>query len=116
MDRMINKLTERLAGASSRRGFLRTLGKITAGGAGAVAALATGMGLASATPLCCPGGKTCSGSTCPANTGVGNISYCCTAHDCVTHVTVCNDCYFVWAGDRFYVCTYTTIGSGVCAC
>lgn len=116
MDRMINKLTGHLAGASSRRGFMRALGKMAVGGAGAIAALAAGVGVASATPLCCAGGRTCSSNSCPPGYVIGKVSYCCTAHDCHTHVTVCNDCYTSFGGINLYECTFTSIGSGICAC
>jgi hypothetical protein len=117
MDRIINKLAQHLAGTnSSRRGFMRTLGRITLGGAGAIAAIATGAGIASANPLLCCSGNACSGSSCPGGGNVENVYYCCTAQDCVTHVTVCNDCYVVFGGQRFYECTYTTTSSSICGC
>jgi hypothetical protein len=116
MDRIINKLTERLTGVSSRRSFMRTLGKITVGGAGAIAALVTGTRLASAAPLCCSGTACSTTNACPYGTYLGDHTYCCTAHDCKTHVTVCNNCYFLFGGQSYYYCTYTTVSSSTCPC
>ena len=117
MDRMMNKLTQRIAGTSSRRGFMRIIGKVTLGGAGAIAALASGIGIASADASCCGQGTTfCPSNTCPSGSFLHNQTTCCVNFNCGTRYTVCNNCYISILGGLTYKCTYTTASSQSCPC
>lgn len=84
MDHLMNKLTEHLAEATSRRGFMRTFGKVVVGGASIAAGLAIRPGNAAASTLqpagrsipdtgcdykCCSGTK-CAICSCPSGTYV----------------------------------------------
>lgn len=120
MDHIINKLTERLAEATSRRGFMRTLGKVVVGGASIVAGLAIRTGNASAStvqpasrsipangcPLQCCTGTPCASCTCPSNTYVNYVWYCCLSNPCPNYALQCHDCYN--NSNNQYNCTYVT--------
>ncbi len=55
MNRLINKLSEYLAAPKSRRGFIRTISRVTVGVSAVAAGIALGTGVASASPdlTCC---------------------------------------------------------------
>lgn len=88
MDNVINQVSKRLADASSRRGFLSTLGKavLIASGAGALAATqGTGVALAA---NCCFGPAYC-GPNCPSGTSSRYTWGCCGGRTFI----YCDDCY-----------------------
>lgn len=103
MDELINRLSERLAKNSSRRGFFSTIGRVVLG----AAAVLTGQGIftqaAEAAPGCCTSGHagTCPGSGCPSGSSV-QYTWRCGRHN--GHYTVCNDC----KSNGKLVCVYAT--------
>jgi hypothetical protein len=86
MDRIINRLSNRWAKVSSRRGFLATLGKVALVASGTVAAV-QGAGLALASN-CCNAGGTYFCSSCPSGTSNTYEWTCCGGGT----VTYCDDC------------------------
>ena len=96
MDEIIKRISERLAGQSSRRGFFSKIGKAVLGSA----AILTGQGFfaqqAEAATLKCCTGTPCPSSGCPSGTGQHYTWSC-------GHFT-CHDCYNSTTGK--YACTF----------
>lgn len=89
---MINRLAETLAARSSRRGFIKTLGKITA----VAAALAAGAFITAKPALadileCCTG-HACDTQSCPSGTQVSYQWVCCNRVGGGFDEYFCNDC------------------------
>jgi len=103
MDKFMNRLTEGLSGASTRRGFLGTAGKVAAGAAAAVAA--GGVGVAEAAPACCSGARACypAGDCPPGSNDSKNPSYLCCYNNYQHNEYICTDCI---TPDGFYDCTF----------
>lgn len=124
MAHIIDRLTERLAATSSRRGFLDRMGKVVAGASAAAAGIGILSGFANApenvSVLCChcPKGDPscgCPTEACPSGTYRGYNWYCCT-YDCPPQPQVlCQDCYN--NSDSSYNCTYAySYGHTICPC
>ncbi len=128
MNRLINKLSEYLAAPKSRRGFIRTISRVTVGVSAVAAGIALGTGVASASPdltcctstdpvqhqnehLCSPPNN---GFACPYGTFQHGSWTCCPAHDCMTHQNNCWDCYN--NSDASYNCTWGQANGTICSC
>lgn len=96
MDDFVSKVSERLATASSRRGFLGTMAKVAAGVAATVAGLGGGaqIALAASTLDCChpaPGTGGCPTRACPSGTHLASYTWlCCYSTQC--RPRRCYDC------------------------
>jgi hypothetical protein len=97
VDDIIKWASKRLAGETSRRGFVSTLGKLAVGAAGLITASAFPRDTEAAQLQCCTGAACSSGSRCPSGTTVGYTWSC--------GKWLCNDCL---DSSNNYVCTYKT--------
>ena len=98
MDDIIKRASERLAGETSRRGFVSMLAKVAAGAAGLLTVSAFPHDTEAASLNCC-GGTPCSSSSCPSNAPVNSYTWQCGAQN-QFH---CHDCF---TSRGTYVCTY----------
>ena len=96
MDGVIKRASERLAGETSRRGFVSMLGKVAAGAAGLITAGAFPHDAAASSLHCCSG-TPCSTDGCPGGTTVQYTWNC-------GYVWYCNDCY---DSSGHFVCVYS---------
>jgi hypothetical protein len=113
---MLDRLTQRAAEESSRRGFLSNVAKLTLGAAAVATGLAKGVDTAHAdgAPLYCCTTTACSGNVCPAGSSfVGGWQwYCCDNTSCIKYL--CKDCVGSHGG---YFCTVVSrTNLGGCAC
>lgn len=135
MSNIMNRLTEGLAGQSSRRGFIGTMGKVVAAlGAISIGEFFTAGQVLAASPdcpqgccgpcvnccwnppsyckttaaLCCTG-HACPNNYCPSGTYGSYNWYCCYPGPHIA--VVCYDCRFNC--DHSYACTYT-VENGYC--
>ncbi len=97
MDKIVYQVSERLAAASSRRGFMSIVGKVALG----AAAIAAGQGLGEAraagvspdnVSIACCSGVGCQNLYCPAGSHYQYNWQCCLASNCFKYQ--CNDCYY----------------------
>lgn len=99
MDEFIKRISERLAGESSRRGFFSRMWKAALG---ATAVAFGGQSFfaqtAEAASLRCCTGRSCSGSGCPSNAPYNHYTWSCGSF-------FCHDCFTSATGGT-YVCTY----------
>jgi hypothetical protein len=116
MDKIINHVSERLAteSASSRRGFIGTLGKVALGAAAFVAGGESLVTAHAATPdnvsIACCSGNGCPNLYCPSGSSVQHLYRCCL---CSNHIEYyCNDCYNQFG----YLCTYSAHTGNTCPC
>jgi hypothetical protein len=106
MDAIIKRISERLAGRSSRRGFFSTMGKAVLG----AAALITGQSFfaqkaEAATTLHCCTGTACLTTGCPPGASVQYRWHCGHTSDSdYGDYYVCHDCYL----SGKFVCVYAT--------
>ena len=99
MDDIIKRASERLAGETSRRGFVSMLGKLAAGAAGLITVSAFPHDAnAAAFPMLCCTGTPCSTDGCPSGTTVHYTWSCNT-------IWYCHDCYDSSGG---FVCVYAS--------
>ena len=114
MDQIVDKLAQRLANSTSRRGFLGKLGKAALGAAAVAAGVAAGSGVAfAAVDLRCCTGTGCPSFTCPSGTHAGYSWTCCVSFDCFHKFQKCQDCF---NGSNAYVCTYPIGTATTCPC
>ena len=86
MDGVIKRASERLAGETSRRGFVSLLAKVAAGAAGLLTVSAFPHDTEASNLKCCTGNP-CSSSSCPSNAPNNSYTWSCghwTCHDCFT--------------------------------
>jgi hypothetical protein len=105
MDKIIKRMSERLAAQSSRRGFFSVLG----GGVLGVVALVTGQGFFAqaadaASSLHCCTGRACSSTHCPSGSSIHYTWHC--GHPSGGGYYVCHDCYSTTT--HHLVCVYAT--------
>jgi hypothetical protein len=118
VEKIIGKVSGRLAQGSSRRGFLATLGKLVVGTAAVAGGVALGPGAALASLGCCSGTdcQSLGYYGCPPSSCVGYTWYCCANYDCSSRQTACNDCYSGADCNGAYQCTYSTPTALICPC
>jgi len=108
MDKIIKRMSERLADQSSRRGFISKMGKAAFG----AVAIITGQGIftqvaEAATPLrCCTAGSSgaCAHWNCPQGSRITYTWHC--GHPAGGGYYICHDCYS-WSTNRL-VCVFAT--------
>lgn len=114
MNQIVDKLAERLANSTSRRGFLGKLGKAALGAAAVVAGVAAGSSVAFANVgLQCCTGTGCPSFGCPSGSYGGYSWTCCVSFDCFHRYQRCQDCFNY---SNNYVCTYPIGTNNTCPC
>ncbi len=117
---MLEDIMDRLTkGMATRRGFIRTMGKVAAGVAAAMTGGLIHSDMASANNLLCCTGTYCGYTHCPSGSSV-DYTWCCryyagpqTTQSPSYIGVICNDCCKNGNCKDYYICTYPT-GGGAC--
>lgn len=94
MEKLINRISNKLADQPSRRGFLSIAWKVALGTAGVIAGEGFFAHAAEAAPYCCSGAVSCGIGHCPTGTSVQYTWTCGHPFDGdAGDYYICHDCY-----------------------